>query len=203
MVQFFGEDPYKSPDKIKIITEGHVRRLECYLNEDHKGKYVYLGGDGKINVEEKYVPPAIIDSPKLDSLLMNEENFGPFLCLIEVEDVNAGIKFINSKPKPLAAYYYGKEDNPNKETFLKYTSSGGVTVNDSCYHVFSNELPFGGVGNSGSGVLRGEYGFKSLSHLKPVLERETVNTYPHNLRYPPYGPNRMQEFLDLMKPKKE
>jgi hypothetical protein len=85
-----------------------------------------------------------------------------------------------------------------KKKILTKTSSGGVTINDCCFHVFSPELPFGGVGFSGTGSVHGEYGFNQLSHLKPVLERETINTFPFSLRYPPYGPNTVPDLLKAL-----
>jgi aldehyde dehydrogenase (NAD+) len=194
-IQFFGEDPSKSKDRLKIINETHVKRLESYLAEDHGGKVVYIGGDGKVNLAERYVPPAIIDTPKLTSSLMKEEIFGPIICVQDVAGIDEAVKFINERPKPLALYYFGKTEGENKEKILNKTSSGGVTINDCCFHVFSPDLPFGGVGFSGNGAVHGEIGFQQLSHMKPVLERETINTYPFNLRFPPYAVDIVPQFL--------
>jgi len=38
---------------------------------------------------------------------MEEEIFGPILPVFEFEDINEVIKYINSKWKPLAIYYFG------------------------------------------------------------------------------------------------
>jgi len=201
MVKFYGEDAQKSGDRLKIINDGHVARLEKVLSEDHGGKIVYQGG--KVDKAERYIPPTVIDSPKLTSSVMTEEIFGPILPVVAVEDVDSAIAFINARPKPLGLYYFGSVEGPNKDKFVRLTSSGGVTVNDAAWHSLSTELPFGGVGSSGMGSVHGKFGFDNLTHWKPVMERETVNTYPFNLRFPPYGPNRLQEFMDLGKPKSE
>lgn len=200
LIQFYGEDAQKSEDRLKIINDGHVARLEKVLSEDHGGKIVFSGGN--IDKAERFIPPTVVDSPKLTSSLMTDEIFGPILPVLEIDSVDRAIAFINVRPKPLALYYFGSIDNPNKDKFIKNTSSGGVTVNDVGWHSTSTELPFGGVGLSGSGSVHGKYGFDNLTHWKPVMERETVNTFPHNLRFPPYGPNRIQEFLNLMAPPK-
>jgi aldehyde dehydrogenase (NAD+) len=70
MTEFYGVDPSKSADKTKIINEFHVRRLESTLNEAHGGEVIYVGGDGKVDLAQRYVPPAIILNPKLTSALM-------------------------------------------------------------------------------------------------------------------------------------
>jgi len=197
--KFFGEDPSKSTDRLKIINETHVARLEGLLKEDHGGKVSY-GAGAKVNHEERYVPPTIIDSPKLTSGVMKDEIFGPIICILDVKGVDEALTFINERPKPLASYYFGGKENPNKEKLLSLTSSGGVTVNDCCFHVFSPELPFGGVGFSGVGSVHGEHGFNQLSHLKSVIECPTYNGFPVSLKYPPYGPDAVKDFLEQTAP---
>jgi len=157
---------------------------------------VYMGG--KVDVAERYIPPVIIDSPKQGCSLTTEETFGPFLYILEVEDVIAAVKYIRERPKPLAAYYFGNPSSEAKDYFLKYTSSGGVTVNDCFMHAASTELPFGGIGPSGSGAVKGMFGFNTLSHMKPILDTDTSNAYPANLRFPPYGPNTVNELVQAL-----
>jgi aldehyde dehydrogenase (NAD+) len=193
MIKFYGEDASKSEDKTKIINEFHVNRLKQALEEDHGGKVIYLSGEGKVDVSNRYVPPTIIDGPKLTSKLMTGEIFGPFLPVVEVANVDEAIKFINARPKPLAMHFFGDANGENKEKMMRRTSSGGFCVNDSWGHFGSQEMPFGGVGYSGTGGLHGEFGFRALSHFKPVLERECNNNHPFSLRFPPYGKNRLDE----------
>ncbi len=38
---------------------------------------------------------------------MQEEIFGPILPILEFENIDSVIKFINDRPKPLALYYFG------------------------------------------------------------------------------------------------
>jgi aldehyde dehydrogenase (NAD+) len=197
MIKLFGEDPKKSPDHTKIVNEFHLKRLEKILNE-HGGKVHYVGGDGKVDHAEKYCPPAIIEDPLPTSTLATEETFGPFLYLIAVADVKEASKYICDRPKPLAAYYFGDVKSEDKAYFLKYTSSGAVTVNDCCMHANHEGLPFGGVGASGTGQVRGLFGFNQLSHTKPVLDRSTSNAYPGSIRFPPYAETAVQELLDAL-----
>lgn len=72
--------------------------------ESHGGE-VFIGGNH--NLTKRWIEPTIILNPKLDSLLMNEEIFGPILPIITVKSHKEAIDLINSRPKPLSLYYYG------------------------------------------------------------------------------------------------
>ncbi len=70
------------------------------------------------------------------------------------------------------------------DAVLDRTSSGGVCVNHTLLHITPPELPFGGVGESGSGRYHGRSGFDTFSNLKSVLRKPT---FPDPaLLYPPY-----------------
>jgi aldehyde dehydrogenase (NAD+) len=66
------------------------------------------------------------------------------------------------------------------------TSAGGTVVNNVLLHFANQELPFGGVGESGMGSYHGIHGFKTFSHERAVM----VQTLPALARlfYPPYVP---------------
>ena len=68
---------------------------------------------------------------------------------------------------------------------LRETTSGGVTLNDTLLHLAQANLPFGGVGPSGSGAYHGDYGFKLFSKEKPVFSQSRFSGSA--LLFPPYG----------------
>ena len=192
LIEFYTEKSIESDDRVKIINDSEFERIKSYLDENHGGKVVFGGGFDK---SKMHIEPTIIDSPKLDSKLIQNEIFGPVLPVISFKNINEAIKLVNSKPKPLALYYFGSLSNPNKDLVIQRTSSGGVNVNDCTFHGVNSNLPFGGVGESGYGVLHGKSGFESCSHLKSVLERKTWDFYPWNVRYPPYTPAKQASFM--------
>lgn len=124
-------------------------------------------------------------NPKLDSLMMTEEIFGPILPVITWEKIDEVVNFINERPKPLALYYFGNDDK-NRNILEKSTSSGAFAVNEALFHIANTHLPFGGVGNSGMGSYHGQWGFDGCSHLKPVFSKATINSFPFSTRFPPY-----------------
>jgi aldehyde dehydrogenase (NAD+) len=193
IVRFYGMNPEKSNDFSRIITSFHAQRLQNIINEEHGGSIVF---GGRSDPKTKYVCPTIIDSPRIDSKVMNEEIFGPILPVLEFKNISDVIAFINSRPKPLALYYFGPSSN-SMEKLLKETSSGAFSVNDTAFHLLNCDLPFGGVGWSGMGKYHGKIGFDSCSHLKSVFKKNTINCWPFSARYPPYTESK-QRLMSLM-----
>jgi two-component system response regulator HydG len=76
---------------------------------------------------------------------------------------------IKSKPRPLAAYIYSR-DQRSIDTFTTSISFGGGCVNQNNLQTFFTGLvPFGGVGTSGLGKYYGKYGFESLTNAKTII----------------------------------
>lgn len=118
--------------------------------------------------DAKFLPVAL-ENVAANSLIMQEEIFGPILPIIFFKDSDEAIEYVNSRPKPLALYWFGK-DKKALNKVLDNTRSGGVTINDTLLHAAIEDLPFGGVGASGMGAYHGKTGFETFSHRKSVLE---------------------------------
>ena len=80
-----------------------------------------------------------------------------------------------------------------QKNIIEQTHSGGVTINESILHVAQDELPFGGVGESGMGSYHAFEGFKTFSHAKSIHYKGKINTTP--LSYPK---NRLKIFNKLL-----
>ncbi|QWD27235.1 aldehyde dehydrogenase family protein [Polynucleobacter paneuropaeus] len=144
---------------------------------------------------ENFMPVALLNVSK-DAVVMQEEIFGPILPIVVIEDINAAITYVNSKPNPLALYWFGR-DNKNQVRWISETRSGGMTINDTLLHAAVETLPFGGIGASGMGAYRGKTGFDTMSHQKSVLEVHSflgIKMFKGtNMARPPYG--KKTEFL--------
>ena len=116
----------------------------------------------------RFEPIALIDVPQ-DARVLHEEIFGPILPVVSVANSAAAIQYVNSRPHPLALYWFGK-DKKNLKQVLEETRSGGVTINDVFLHAALESLPFGGVGSSGMGRYHGKAGFDTFSYQKSILE---------------------------------
>jgi coniferyl-aldehyde dehydrogenase len=132
-----------------------------------------------------------------DMGLMQEEIFGPVLPVMGYKDDKEPVAFINKGDRPLALYWFGR-NSAARDAVLTQTVSGGVTVNDCLFHFTQINQPMGGVGASGTGAYHGEWGFNTLSKLKPVFYRSVLNRMAD--LYPPYGGKiaRLEKMLRFM-----
>ncbi|XP_077249773.1 aldehyde dehydrogenase family 3 member H1-like [Tasmannia lanceolata] len=191
--KFFGEDPLQSKDLSRIVNSNHFTRLTKLLDEDKVSDKIVHGGQR----DEKclYIAPTILLDVPQDSLIMNEEIFGPLLPIITVDKVEESFDLISSKSKPLAAYLFTKDKKLEKE-FVKTISAGGLLINDTVLHLALPSIPFGGVGESGMGSYHGKFSFNAFSHKKPVLYRSFGGEA--SARYPPYTPQKKRLLKALL-----
>ena len=122
--------------------------------------------------------------PADDLSVMREEIFGPVLPVKTYSGIDEAIDYINGRPRPLALYYFGA-DAGKRDEVLRRTISGGVSVNETLFHVVVENLPFGGTGASGIGAYHGEFGFQTFSHRRGVFLQSRINAA--RLLRPPFG----------------
>jgi aldehyde dehydrogenase (NAD+) len=175
--EFYGEDPSRSPDFARIPNVRHHRRLAALLKDGE----IVIGGQTDEN--DRYIAPTVLRNPRPDSAVMTDEIFGPILPVLPVPDVAAAIEFVNRREKPLALYVFSNDAKVGEQV-VAATSSGGVCVNATIWHIANPLLPFGGVGPSGMGAYHGRASFETFSHRKSVLTRGT--RFDPKFIYPPY-----------------
>ncbi|MBN2614465.1 MAG: aldehyde dehydrogenase [Bacteroidales bacterium] len=175
--QFYGKDPQQSSEYPRIVSDANVERLATLL----EGAKIAYGG--QIDRSERYFSPTILDAVQFDLPVMQQEIFGPILPVITYSDINQAIQQINTLPHPLALYVFSNRRSIVKKV-VENIPAGGVTVNDTIMHIANSKLPFGGVGNSGTGKYHGAYSFSVFSNAKPVMFRKRWLDVP--LRYAPF-----------------
>ena len=157
-----------------MLNERHFQRMQKNIDDaNERGAQIVAinpaNEDFSVNPTQK-IPPTLILNPDDDALCMQDEIFGPLLPLKTYTKFEDVISYINARPRPLAAYYFGK-DSSEEHRFLTGTTSGGACVNDVMFHMLQKDLPFGGVGPSGMGSYHGIEGFKAFSHAKSVYKQ--------------------------------
>lgn len=177
--RFYGTNPQKSDSFARIINKRHFARLKALTNES-----MDFAAGGVFDEDDLYIAPTIVRDADPNSPIMQEEIFGPLLPTIGYKSTDEAIEFINNRDKPLALYVFSKDQN-TIDRILSRTSSGGACVNETLAHAANPNLPFGGVGGSGTGAYHGKHSFDVFSHKKGVLHKGTVGEPP--LRYPPYS----------------
>ena len=199
MRRMFGADP-ANKDYTSIVSDRHYARLEALVADAAaKGAKIMQAAkpdDPAWKTIRKFPPTVIVDvTPEM--AVMKEEIFGPLLPVIGYRNAAEPIAYINRRDRPLALYWFGKDDAARDEVLAR-TVSGGVTVNDCLFHFAQVHQPMGGVGASGSGAYHGEWGFRTLTKLKPVFYRSAFNRLAD--LYPPYGAKiaRLQKLMRFL-----
>ncbi len=176
LVELHGEDVQQSKHYVRMVSARAFERVSGYLNDGT------IRHGGKVDAEDRYIEPTLLDSVSVDSAVMRQEIFGPVLPIIEIESVDEAIGFINKREKPLALYVFA-EDGVAKHV-VEHTSSGGACINDVIMHIANERMPFGGVGNSGMGRYHGRDSLYAFSHRRATLNTPTWIDLP--FRYMPY-----------------
>ena len=175
-----------------VVNERHFQRLTGYLAEaEERGvKTIAINPAGEDFSQQQgthKIPPTLIPEPPEDLKVLQEEIFGPLLPIRTYTEFSETIDYINSKPRPLAAYYFG-EDAAEQTAVETRTTSGGICINDVIMHIGQEDLPFGGVGPSGMGSYHGIEGFRTFSHAKSIYRQTKWNFAKLGGFLPPYGP---------------
>ena len=170
-------DGTEQSDKfVHIVKESAFDRLTGYFSD---GKII---AGGRHNKEKLWIEPTLLDGVSPDAPVMQEEIFGPIFPIMTFKDRSEVAKFVNSREKPLAFYYFGK--GCDGWDLIGQTTSGGACINDTIMHIANSKVPFGGVGNSGMGSYHSERSFLAFSHERSVIKTPTWMDLP--VRYMPY-----------------
>ncbi|MFK6999868.1 aldehyde dehydrogenase [Flavobacterium oreochromis] len=172
-----GDTIEKSDDFARIINLKNWKR-QLNLLENQK---ILFGG--QTTQADLYIAPTLLDEPTLNSLVMQEEIFGPILPIISYTTEEELYNLINHFEKPLALYLFTTDKSFEKELLSKFSFGGGC-VNDTLSHFSNKNLPFGGVGQSGIGAYHGKLGFETFSHQKSIVKKSNWIDLP--FRYAPY-----------------
>ncbi|MBQ5738678.1 MAG: aldehyde dehydrogenase [Alistipes sp.] len=171
-----GKDILLSKHYVRMVSDRAFERVSGYIND---GRVRY---GGRVDREQRFIEPTLLDEVAVDSAVMHEEIFGPVLPMIEIGSLDEAISFINEREKPLALYLFAEQSDAKR--VIAQTSSGGACINDCIMHIANEKLPFGGVGNSGMGRYHGRDSLYSFSHRRSVVSTPTWVDMP--FRYMPY-----------------
>ncbi|KAJ1564791.1 Aldehyde dehydrogenase [Nowakowskiella sp. JEL0078] len=193
--ELLGSDSQQSTDYSRIINSQHFNRLNNLLNRQSKyspGSYIVTGG--KTDEVDLYIDLTIFSDVELTDPLMEDELFGPLLPVVTVKDENEAIKIIRSRDHPLMLHVLTKSSKIAKK-IIDNTISGNVIVNDFAMSMLVHDLPFGGVGGSGSGAYHGKRGFNEFSHLRSIMWRPMGAEIINEVRYPPFSTTSIQRWI--------
>ena len=190
IVSLYGQDAISSTDFTRIVSDNHFQRI-CGLIDQHK---VLVGGQS--DAASRFIAPTVMRDVTLADKVMSEEIFGPVLPILDYEKLSDVYEIVDKLPQhPLACYVFS-ENSKIQQEIINTIQSGGACINNCVFHAGNPYLPFGGVGESGTGAYHGFHGFECFSHKKGVLKTATWIDIP--LTYPPYG-NKIKILRKILK----
>ena len=177
------QDLISNSDYCRIVNQGHYERVSGLIKSAVKeGASIYQGGE---SVESQcFIAPTILTEINPDSDIMQQEIFGPILPVLEFTDIDKVIATINSNPKPLALYVFSQQKQFTDKV-IQQTSAGDSAINATVIHVLHQNLPFGGVNNSGIGKVGGLWGYQAFSHQRSIVDDKLGLS---GMLSPPYTP---------------
>jgi aldehyde dehydrogenase (NAD+) len=171
----------------RIVNQRHFQRIKGLLDDAiAKGAKVEHGG--QTNEADLFIAPTILSNMKPEMKIMQEEIFGPIICVVPFSDRTEVPREIAKRPKPLGTYIFAK-DREAIDWFLHHTTSGSCVVNHNLIQSGTNPyLPFGGANASGIGRIGGKFTFMDCSNHRAVVEDGPamwgVDPY---MMFPPYS----------------
>jgi len=188
-------DLANNPQYASIASDRQYQRLAALRDEaTAAGAHITTLGAAGDDPQRRLLPPTLLSSVNDDMAVMQQEIFGPLLPLLPYDSLDEAIAYVATHPHPLALYLF-EQDGTIVDKVLSRTQAGGVTVNDTLYHIAQHGLPFGGVGTSGIGGYHGEAGFRTFSHIKPVFHQARLSGT--GLLNPPYR-ERFRRMLEIL-----
>jgi aldehyde dehydrogenase (NAD+) len=168
---------YPANNISRIINKNRFDKLVNYLDTAN----IIHGGE--FDEELLYIAPTLVDSPDMHDALMRDEVFGPILPILSYSSWDELCSIIGQNPNPLSLYVFSENDEfANK--IINNIPFGGGGVNIALLHLVSENLPFGGVRQSGQGHYHGKFSFDTFTHKKAIVKMSTH--FDAFFKYPPY-----------------
>ena len=179
-------------DRQLSIIEDHVEDART------RGATIHVGGRRNPGLKGLYYEPTVMSNVDHDMKIMQEETFGPILCVQKVRDVEEAIRLANESPYGLNGNVWTRDKNKGFDIACRI-DTGAVSVNDMAMSYGVPAAPFGGRKESGVGQVNGETGVRGYCHAMPILidrfgGKELPAGYPHTLKKAE-GMKKLMNFL--------
>ena len=170
-----------------LYTEDQLTLVEEQVQDAiAKGAKVLAGGRRNPNLKGLYFEPTVLTDLTDDMRCLQEETFGPVMCIVPVASVEEAIERTNATNYGLTASVWSKDIDKAIE-LGKRIETGCVDVNAFASTYGTIEAPFGGRKASGIGQVNGPSGLRSYCHALPIQVdrfggKQVASLYPKKIK---------------------
>jgi acyl-CoA reductase-like NAD-dependent aldehyde dehydrogenase len=169
-----------TPLQLEIVTRLVRRAVE-------QGARVVAGGKPALTDQGAYFEPTILADVTPDMDIMQEETFGPVMLLCRVRDDDHAVAVANATRFGLGSSVMCR-DARRARRIARRIEAGMTAINDfGGITYMAQDLPFGGMKESGFGRLNGRDGLRALTHPRALLEDRLPLHFANKLF--PVGPS--------------
>lgn len=163
-------DPKNEETKIgPMINQTQFNTVQDYIKSGiEEGAQLLCGGLGRVQEFEKgyFVKPTVFICQDQTLKIVQEEIFGPVLCVLPYESEQEALNMANDTLFGLSAYVFSSDETKAYE-FAKQIRSGRVLINTAASK--AKNPPFGGMKQSGLGRMGGRYSMDAFCEIKSIL----------------------------------
>ena len=147
-----------------VIDDASAGRIASWIDEATAGgAEVLIGGER----ENAVVTPAILTETRRSMKVEAEEIFGPVCTVKPYDEWDEGLRLLNDSQYGLQSGVFTRDVGRSLQAFEE-VETGGLMVNDVPIYRIDN-MPFGGVKNSGFGIEGTRYAIESMMEMKFVM----------------------------------
>lgn len=175
---FYSDEPENSEHYGRLIDRKQYDRIKELLTQ---GEIVYGGSS---NEEKCFIEPTLLENINQTAPIASEEIFGPVLPVVPYHSLELLVNELQKKDAPLVTYYF-TTDSRRIEKVEQSLKTGALMVNQVILNIADPDMPFGGVGKSGTGRYHGYSSFKTFTYEK-ALYHQTAD-YGNKMIFPPHS----------------
>jgi acyl-CoA reductase-like NAD-dependent aldehyde dehydrogenase len=165
---YIPSDPLSNESEVgALISNEHKKKIEGIINQGVKNGAKIMNSAQHVDpiAGGAYLPPMIFDNVDPNSIMAQEEIFGPILVVFEFNNIMEAIIEANKSKYGLAASIW-TDDYSEAHQVSKKLEAGIVHINS--YGDDDNTVPFGGIKESGIGSDKSIYAFDEYSNRKTI-----------------------------------
>jgi betaine-aldehyde dehydrogenase len=152
-----------------LVSQQHLEKVLYYIGlGKQEGATIACGGSRIVKDgldKGNFVEPTVFVDVKQDMRIVQEEIFGPVVCIQKFKDEEEAVKLANGTIYGLAGGVFTK-DGAKGLRVIKKLRAGITWVNS--YHPTYNEAPWGGYKQSGIGRSLGTFGLEEFQEIKQI-----------------------------------